>query len=231
MKVALVHDWLNQMGGAENVLEELVGLFPEAPVYTSMYAPHKMPDAYRAWPIHTSFMQRLPGVTSHHQAYLPLYPLAFGRTDLSRYDLVRRANTAKTFPGSDPPVSTDPPDLPDVEGSNAAKTFAGPDANPAKTFPGSGPRPRFTAALYRTAIAEKLDAGLSLQRIWQDLVEEYGYSASYESVKRFVRTLAPARRAVGVFHCAPGADYGESPVMVSSPAFSGRPSARRALRA
>ena len=68
---------------------------------------------------------------------------------------------------------------------------------------------------YRTAITEKLDAGLSLQRIWQDLVEEYGYGASYESVKRFVRTVAPTRRAVGVFHCAPGADYGESPVMVS----------------
>jgi hypothetical protein len=61
------------------------------------------------------------------------------------------------------------------------------------------------AALYRTAIAEKLDAGLSLQRIWQHLVEEYGYGASYESVKRFVRTLAPTRRAVGIFHCAPGA--------------------------
>jgi transposase len=56
------------------------------------------------------------------------------------------------------------------------------------------------------AIAEKLDAGLSLQRIWQDLVEEYGYGASYESVKRFVRTMAPTRRAVGVFHCAPGAE-------------------------
>ncbi|MFO7634111.1 MAG: hypothetical protein R6W76_16310, partial [Caldilinea sp.] len=35
-RVALVHDWLNQMGGAENVLEELVTLFPGAPVYTSM---------------------------------------------------------------------------------------------------------------------------------------------------------------------------------------------------
>ena len=46
----------------------------------------------------------------------------------------------------------------------------------------------------------------SLQRIWQDLVEEYGYGASYESVKRFVRTIAPTRRAVGVFHCAPGAE-------------------------
>jgi transposase len=90
--------------------------------------------------------------------------------------------------------------------SNPAKTFAGSEANPAKTFAGSGPPARFAAAPYRTAIAEKLDAGLTLQRIWQDLVEEYGYGASYESVKRFVRTLATARRAVGVFHCAPGTE-------------------------
>ena len=112
-------------------------------------------------------------------------------------------NVPRLRPRHHPP---NPPDRPAVEGSNAAKTFAGSDANPAKTFPGSAPRPRFTAAVYRTAIAEKLDAGLSLQRIWQDLVEEYGYGASYESVKRFVRTLAPTRRAVGVFHCAPGAE-------------------------
>ena len=42
-----------------------------------------------------------------------------------------------------------------------------------------------------------------------------GYSASYELVKRFVRTIAPTRRGVGVLHCAPGADYGQFPVMVS----------------
>ncbi len=87
-RVALVHDWLNQMGGAENVLEEFVDLFPDAPVYTSMYGPEKMPQSYRDWTIHTTFMQRLPLVTDHHQAYLPLYPAAFQRTDLSRFDLV-----------------------------------------------------------------------------------------------------------------------------------------------
>ena len=87
-RIALVHDWLNQLGGAENVLEELVTLFPGAPIYTSMYAPERMPAAYRQWPIHTSFMQQLPGVTTHHQRYLPMYPLAFARMDLSSYDLV-----------------------------------------------------------------------------------------------------------------------------------------------
>ena len=126
------------------------------------------------------------------------------RETVSRYDERRRANAAKTFPGPEASPSTDSSEIPIGDGSNAAKTFVGSSSNPAKTFPGS--RPRFTAALYGQAIAEKLDAGLSLQRIWQDLVEEYGYAASYESVKRFVRTIAPTRRAVGVFHCAPGAE-------------------------
>ncbi|MYC94149.1 MAG: glycosyltransferase family 4 protein [Caldilineaceae bacterium SB0661_bin_32] len=88
MRVALVHDWLNQMGGAENVLEEFVDLFPGAPVYTSMYGPDKVPASYKSWTIRTTFMQRLPGVIDHHQAYLPLYPAAFQKTDLSRFDLI-----------------------------------------------------------------------------------------------------------------------------------------------
>src|SRR5258708_10414221 len=127
------------------------------------------------------------------------------RETVSRYERLRRSNAAKTFPGSDRATPDESPDLPHGAGSNAAKTFAGSDANPAKTFLGSTPRPRFTAALYRSAIAEKLDAGLSLQRIWQDLVEEYGYRAGYEAVKRFVPTIPPAPRAGRVLHCAPRA--------------------------
>ena len=77
--VALVHDWLNQYGGAERVLEQLVGMFPQAPVYTSMYWRDGMPAAYRAWDIRTTWMDRLPGIYRHHQLYLPFYALAFGR--------------------------------------------------------------------------------------------------------------------------------------------------------
>jgi glycosyltransferase involved in cell wall biosynthesis len=88
MKTALVHDWLNQIGGAENVLETLADMFPASPVFTSIYAPRIMPEAYRRWDIRTSGMQRLPGVMSHHQAYLPFYPMAFEQFDLSGYDLV-----------------------------------------------------------------------------------------------------------------------------------------------
>ncbi len=87
-RVLLVHDWLNQVGGSENVLETLVSTFCGAPVYTSMYAPEIMPEPYRAWDIHTSFMQRLPGIARHHQWYLPVYPSAFSRMRLPAADLV-----------------------------------------------------------------------------------------------------------------------------------------------
>ena len=87
-RVALVHDWLNQLGGAENVLEELVQMLPQAPIYTSMYAAGLMPDTYRNWDIRTSFMQNLPAVATQHQRYLPLYPAAFRRMNLSDFDLV-----------------------------------------------------------------------------------------------------------------------------------------------
>jgi glycosyltransferase involved in cell wall biosynthesis len=86
--LALVHDWLNQIGGAEDVLETLVEMFPAAPIFTSMYWREGMPPAYRDWDIRTTWMDRLPGIYRHHQPYLPLYPLAFARLNLSGYDVV-----------------------------------------------------------------------------------------------------------------------------------------------
>jgi glycosyltransferase involved in cell wall biosynthesis len=88
LRVAIVHDWLNQIGGAEQVLEALVELFPQAPIYTSIYWPQAMPPAYRAWDIRTTWMDRLPGIYRHHQPYLLFYPLAFGGLELRGYDLV-----------------------------------------------------------------------------------------------------------------------------------------------
>lgn len=94
MRIALVHDYLNQYGGAERVLEALHDLFPEAPIYTSMYAPEIMPPAYRRWDIRTSFMQKLPGVTRHHQPFLPIYPVAFETFDFSGFDVVLSNSSA-----------------------------------------------------------------------------------------------------------------------------------------
>jgi glycosyltransferase involved in cell wall biosynthesis len=92
--VALVHDYLNQYGGAERVLLALHRLFPAAPVFTSIYDRERMPAAFRALDIRTSFMQRLPGVLRRHQLYLPCYPLAFEGFDLTGYDLVVSSSSA-----------------------------------------------------------------------------------------------------------------------------------------
>lgn len=88
MKLALVHDWLNQMGGAEDVLHDLVHMFPDSPIYTSLYAPDAMPAAYRAWDIRPLWTDRLPLIHTHHQPYLPLYPLAWHGLDLSEYEVI-----------------------------------------------------------------------------------------------------------------------------------------------
>jgi len=88
MKLALVHDWLNQIGGAEDVLSAMVALYPQRPIYTSIYAPDLMPADYRKWDIRTLWIDRLPGIHTHHQPYLPLYPLAWSRLDLSGYDVI-----------------------------------------------------------------------------------------------------------------------------------------------
>ncbi len=93
-RVALVHDYLNQWGGAERVLEELHTLWPDAPIFTSIYDRARMPAAYRDWPIHTTLMQRLPGIQRNHQPYLPLYPVAFSRLDLRGYDLIISSSSA-----------------------------------------------------------------------------------------------------------------------------------------
>lgn len=88
MKAALVHDWLNQIGGAEDVLEVLVEMFPQSPLYTSIYWRSKMPKKWQEWDIRTSFVDKLPLVYRAHQLYLPLYPMAFDTLDLRGYDLV-----------------------------------------------------------------------------------------------------------------------------------------------
>lgn len=87
-KVAIVHDFLMQMGGAEKVVEVLHEMYPDAPIYTSAFDRDAMPAHYRDWDVHTTFLQRLPMKRRTHRAALLLYPAAFESFDLSRFDLV-----------------------------------------------------------------------------------------------------------------------------------------------
>lgn len=88
MKMALVHDWLNQLGGAEDVLETLVGMYPERPIYTSLYWRDGMPSHWQDWDIRPSLIDRLPFSHSRQQLYFPIYPFAWEQFDFSEYDLV-----------------------------------------------------------------------------------------------------------------------------------------------
>ncbi len=91
---ALVHDWLNQMGGAEYVLEVLHDMLPQAPIYTSLYHTARMPARMQQWDIRPSFLNHLPFIHRHPRLLLPLYPAAFARTDLSDRDLVVSVKSA-----------------------------------------------------------------------------------------------------------------------------------------
>lgn len=88
MRVTLVHDWLNQMGGAEDVLLELAAMYPDSPIYTSIFAPDQLPSAFSQLDISTLWIDRLPAIHRKHQRYLPFYPLAWGGFRAPQTDVV-----------------------------------------------------------------------------------------------------------------------------------------------
>jgi glycosyltransferase involved in cell wall biosynthesis len=94
LRVAIVHDYLNQPGGAEHVVDLFADMFPGAPIYTSVFDRERMPDSWRHRDIRTSFMQRISPSLAVARALIPLYPTAFESFDLSGYDLVLSSTTS-----------------------------------------------------------------------------------------------------------------------------------------
>lgn len=90
MRVALVHDDLVQWGGAERVLEAISEIYPDAPIYTSVYdsSNKQLAKRFGSRKIITSFIQKIPGWKSLYKALLPLYPLSFEQFSFDGYDLV-----------------------------------------------------------------------------------------------------------------------------------------------
>jgi hypothetical protein len=87
MKTALVYDRVNKWGGAERVLLALHKIFPEAPLYTSVYNKEKAPWA-EVFDIRTSFLQNFPKAQTSHELYAVLMPMAFESFNFDEYDLV-----------------------------------------------------------------------------------------------------------------------------------------------
>lgn len=88
MKVALVHEFLVTWGGSDLVLDVFHDMFPQAPIYTAMYDQDRMPERFKSYDIHASFIQRIPKALKYHQRLIPLFPMAFEQFDLSDVDLV-----------------------------------------------------------------------------------------------------------------------------------------------
>ena len=94
MRVAIAHDYLNQMGGAEKVVEVLHDMFPSAPIFTSIYVPTAVSRALQEADIRPSFMQKLPLIRKFARYYLGAYPYAFELFDFSGYDMVLSSSSA-----------------------------------------------------------------------------------------------------------------------------------------
>ncbi|HEX3901368.1 MAG TPA: glycosyltransferase [Polyangia bacterium] len=91
-RVAIVHDWLVSMRGAERVLESLCRLYPRAPIYTLRYDPRAVSAAIAAREVRTAFIdplaRRLPLGRAGFRMLLPLFPRAIESLPLANFDLI-----------------------------------------------------------------------------------------------------------------------------------------------
>ena len=87
MKVALVHDYLTQKGGAERVFRLLCKYFPEADIYTSLYSPERTINLENR-DVNITFLQKIPGSRQYFRLFAPLYYPAFRSLNFQQYDLI-----------------------------------------------------------------------------------------------------------------------------------------------
>jgi glycosyltransferase involved in cell wall biosynthesis len=93
-RVALVHDYLNQRGGAERVFAHIARAYPDAPVYTALFDAAATGDLVEAARVRVSPLQRLPFAGRAFRYLAPLYPRLFEGFDLSAFDVVVSSTTA-----------------------------------------------------------------------------------------------------------------------------------------
>jgi len=93
MKVALVHDYLTQRGGAERVFELLCKRYPKADIFTSLYDPIRTIDLGDRF-VNTTLLQQIPGASKYFRLMAPFYFSAFRALDLQDYDLIISSSTS-----------------------------------------------------------------------------------------------------------------------------------------
>ncbi len=88
MKIAILHDYMNQYGGAERVLEILLELYPNADVYTLIYDKKSLSDKLKKIKVRKSFLNKFPFARLYYEYLLPFYPLAVEKIDTRNYDII-----------------------------------------------------------------------------------------------------------------------------------------------
>lgn len=88
MRIAFVHEYLNQFGGAERLLQVLCALFSDAPIYTLLYDENATGGVFDGRDIRTSFLQKVPFARKHHRLFPLLMSFAIEQFDFSGYDLI-----------------------------------------------------------------------------------------------------------------------------------------------
>ena len=88
LRTAVVHDWLNGMRGGEKVLEAMLPLLPDPTIFTLFHVPGAVSGSIEAYPIRTSYLNRLPFARTQYRQYLPFFSRAIESFDLSGFDLV-----------------------------------------------------------------------------------------------------------------------------------------------
>ena len=95
-KIVIIHDWLTNMGGAENVVLALHEAFPDAPIYTSVFTPENMPK-FKNLDIRTTYLQNLPKPLRKLHKFFPILRVnAFKKLDLSEFDIIISSSSAES---------------------------------------------------------------------------------------------------------------------------------------
>ena len=180
MKIALVHDYLREYGGAERVLEAVHEMWPEAPLYTSFVdwkalGPHA--ERFRGWDIRTSWVQHNPLVKKFISPLRFLAPAIWGSFDLSNYDVVISSSGWFICRGV----------------ALLGAEVGIPDAGPASRVSRQHPRPSPTVKGVLSRLLTTHSPSIRLQKFWEAFVRDSGIAGSLTAVTRnsFTRHAAP----------------------------------------
>jgi glycosyltransferase involved in cell wall biosynthesis len=94
VKIAIAHDWLTNMGGAEKVVINFKEIYKDAPIYTTVYNPDNLASELQNIDVRTSFIQKFKKAKINHQKYLPFMPTAWEQFDFNEYDVVLSSSSS-----------------------------------------------------------------------------------------------------------------------------------------